>query len=323
MRYNVVRSWMAVVLLLASWPALAQRYVCMQSNQGEWCMELLRESAPQAVDNFVLNVETGSYTNNIVHYSLPGYFIKAGSYNIAADGYFDPVVSRGAIASEFGQSNLRGTVSMDKLDLVTNSSTGFFFNLDNNSYLDAEEFGRFTVFAKVVYGMAVIDKIEALKIGDMSATLGSPFGLMPLDGVTSTSQVGRNNLVLIDRAYTANVLPGSVIFPYQCSQVLTNDVVTELCDGSVSFPVNVEGVGAYEVTLDVVGSKPVPVLAIRAGTLKPIATLPTSHARYNPATKLLSIPSVRTGTLVYDEVQLLLTNEATRQFTLKTFTRRQ
>ncbi|MES2605204.1 MAG: peptidylprolyl isomerase [Pseudomonadota bacterium] len=322
MRYNVVRPWMVAMLLLASGPALAQRYVCMQSSQGEWCMELLRDSAPQAVDNFLLNVESGSYTNNIVHYSLPGYFIKAGAYNIAADGYFDPVVSKGVIGSEFGHSNVRGTVSMDKINLATNSSTGFFFNLDDNSYLDLEEFGRFTVFANVVYGMEVIDKIESLKIGDLSETFGSHFGLLPLDGAANTSQVGRSNLVLINRAYSTNVLPGAVVFPYQCSQTFSNDVLTELCDGSVTFPVNVEGAGPYEVTLDLVGSNPSPVLAIRPDSLKPMAKLPTSHAVYNPATKMLLVPSVRTGSIIYDDVQLLLTNEAVRQFTVKNFKRR-
>jgi peptidyl-prolyl cis-trans isomerase A (cyclophilin A) len=313
-------------LLLAATPALAQKYVCMQSSQGEWCMEMLAAAAPNTVTNFLRYVNNGDYTNNLVHRSVPGFVIQGGGFSLGSDGFIGPVTSYGTIKNEFNRSNLRGTVAMAKLSGNPDSASNqWFVNLGNNSSLDTVASGSFTVFAEVVYGMTVVDKIAGLRVVNLSVALNNgAFGEMPADLPATATTVARDNLVTINRAYATDVLPGTTVLPYHCTAEATASAaaLTELCGTSVSFPVNVQGIGAYEVTLTLVTSTPTLVFAIKAGSLKPLTSLPANAAVYTPATQVLVIPSVRTSTAVYDEVQLKLTNVTAQQFTLQSFKRR-
>ena len=310
-----------LVLALCANGALAQKYVCMESNKGEWCMELLRSSAPVTVDNFLRYVTNGDYTNMFLHRSVPGFVVQGGGYGIDNEGFLFNVRSYGTIVNEFKRSNLRGTVAMAKLgNNVNSASNQWFVNLGNNAAnLDSQN-GGFTVFAEIVHGMDVIDRIAAFRVGNVSSIFGlSALGEVPLDIPSTATTVDRKDFVLITRAYTTDVLPGQTVAPYHCTPIVPNETLTELCAGAVSFPVNVQGIGPYEVTLQLQATTPSMVFAIRAGTLKPIASLPAGAATYNPSTQLLTIPSVRNGTSFYYNVQMKLTNEASQQFTLQSF----
>jgi len=320
---NSHRRWLALLVplvLLMARPALAQKYVCMQSSQGEWCVELLRSVAPNTVANFLRYVTNGGYTNNIVHRSVPGFVIQGGGFNLGTGGLISQVAGYGTILNEFNRSNLRGTVAMAKLGGDPNSATSqWFVNLAGNTFLDAAANGSFTVFANVVYGMDVVDKIAALRVADLSSSLSSAFAEMPIDAPAGATQISSQNLVLITRAYTTDLLPGSTRQPYHCSAPVAIEALTELCSNSLTFPLSVQGGPAYEVTLDAVASTPEMVFAIRAGSLKPLAILPDTYATYNPVTNDVVIPSVRAGSAIYDSVQLKMTNTVTQQLVLKSY----
>ncbi|MEI7948773.1 MAG: peptidylprolyl isomerase [Gammaproteobacteria bacterium] len=322
MRSNRYSHWLALLIpfmVLTGSPALAQKYVCLQSTQGEWCVELLRSVAPATVTNFLRYVNEGGYANSLVHRSVPGFVIQSGGFYLDAGNVINPLVTYGTIKNEFNRSNVRGTVAMAKVGSDPNSATSqWFVNLDSNVFLDLAANNSFTVFANVVYGMEVVDRIAALSVYDASAQLGANFAELPL----VANQLSRQNLVLINQAYTSDLLPGSTVQPYHCSVPVANEALTELCSNSVTFPVNLAGGASYEVTLDLVASQPALVFAIRAGSLKPLANLPNSYASYNPLTNLVVIPSVRVGSTIYDNVQLLMPNSVTQRLTLQSFVKR-
>jgi peptidyl-prolyl cis-trans isomerase A (cyclophilin A) len=71
--------------------------------------------------------------------------------------------------SKNGLKNLRGTLSMARYDDPNSATSQFFVNLNNNSNLDpAGSQAGYAVFAKVVEGMEVVDKIGQAKTAPKS-----------------------------------------------------------------------------------------------------------------------------------------------------------
>lgn len=302
-------------------PALAQKYVCMQSTQGEWCMRMLPEAAAGTVSNFLAYVNSGRYTNNLVHRSVPGFVIQGGGFDVDAQGLLGVVPSFGAITNEFRRSNLRGTVAMAKSSGDINSATSqWFINLADNTSLDLPENGSFTVFAEVVYGMAVVDKIATLRVGNLINIWGEAFTEVPIDLPASATTVARKDLVLINRAYTTDLLPGSTLLPYHCTPDVASAAVAEFCTSSITLPVTIQGI-AYEATLDLVAAQPM-TFALRAGSLKTLSALPATYASYNATAKELTIPTVRVGSTLVDNVVLKFAGAPSQQFTLSSFSKR-
>lgn len=317
------RLWLSAIatgLLMFAMPASAQKYVCMQSTQGEWCLELLRDAAPGTVANFLRYVQGGLYNSSIVHRSEPGFVIQGGGFTLTSAG-LGIVDSFGSIQNEFGLSNVRGTVSMAKRSGDPNSATNqWFINVGDNLNLDTPAYGSFTVFAKVVYGMEVVDKINNLRLGDLSQYFGLDFASLPVDLPPNDNTVGPENFVVITNAYTTDLLPGLTVLPYHCTAkpAIPNEALIEFCSNEVSMPVQIDGLG-YEATLQVTGTAPLR-FSIKPGTLQPLSALPASYATYNAATRELHIPSVRVDAVVIvDSVVLDFTNTPDAQFTLKGF----
>lgn len=138
-------------------------------------------AAPDTVANFLGYVDAGAYGDSFVHRSVPNFVIQGGSFFVAND-VIDSIPTGAAVANEFNQSNLRGTVSVPLLsdgatacDTAENSGTsGWFVNLSDNVGLDC---GLFTVFGVVVEpGMAVVDAIAALP----RYNAGGAFATLPL-----------------------------------------------------------------------------------------------------------------------------------------------
>jgi cyclophilin family peptidyl-prolyl cis-trans isomerase len=140
-------------------------------------------AAPNTVANFLGYVDADAYQGSFAHRSVPGFVIQGGSYFVGGS-QIDLIATGPPVASEFNQSNLRGTVSVPLLsngptpcDTNENSGTsGWFVNLADNGSLDC---GLFAVFGVVVEpGMTVVDAIAALPRFNAGAT--TPFTQLPL-----------------------------------------------------------------------------------------------------------------------------------------------
>ncbi|MCU0632366.1 MAG: peptidylprolyl isomerase [Methanolinea sp.] len=128
--------------------------VLMETSLGTIEIELF-EDMPVTAGNFASLVQKGFYDGVIFHRIIDGFMIQGG----------DPTgTGRGGpgytIRDEFrpGRKNERGTLSMANAGPNTGGSQ-FFINLVNNHYLDSKH----PVFARVVGGMDVVDRIAKVK----------------------------------------------------------------------------------------------------------------------------------------------------------------
>jgi peptidyl-prolyl cis-trans isomerase A (cyclophilin A) len=143
--------------------------VLMETSLGNITLQLDPAHAPATVDNFLRYVRDGHYDGTVVYRVVPGFVIQMGSYDadVNARPTRDPVV----LEANNGLSNVRGTVAMARESDPNTATAEFFINLADNSNLDhhADDPGNatgYTVFAKVVAGMDVVDRISAVKLGD-------------------------------------------------------------------------------------------------------------------------------------------------------------
>jgi len=177
--------------------------VQFSTSKGEILMQLAPLKAPLTVTNFLSYVDNNNYDNSFFHRSVPGFIVQGGgSFIDVANKYsVTPVQSHGPVQNEPGDSNIRGTIAMAKVDGDPDSATSeWFFNLaDNSANLDLQN-GGFTGFGKVLESsMPVVDAIAALPVSDQSGSIG--FNEIPLTRVTSVDDsLQLEDLVLIGRA---------------------------------------------------------------------------------------------------------------------------
>jgi len=141
---------------------------------GDVTLELLTEAAPITCANFLRYVDDRFYDGILWHRVDDGFVIQGGAFERTAAGLVQREGVRPPIPSEAnnGESNIRATVAMALRGSDANSGTNqFFINLGDNSRLDNGS-PPFTVFARVVEGMDVVDDISTVSVGiDEDASL--------------------------------------------------------------------------------------------------------------------------------------------------------
>jgi peptidyl-prolyl cis-trans isomerase A (cyclophilin A) len=163
-------------------PAGKNPVVEMDTTMGVIKIELLTAKAPITTKNFIDYCNSGFYTGTIFHRVVPKFVIQGGGYTttMARKPTQPPIKNE----SDNGLKNLRGTLSMARYNDPNSATSQFFINLQDNSSLDAEP-GKpgYAVFAKVIDGMAVVDKIAAAK----TAPKGAGFENVPVQTIAVKS----------------------------------------------------------------------------------------------------------------------------------------
>jgi peptidyl-prolyl cis-trans isomerase A (cyclophilin A) len=139
--------------------------VVFSTTLGEVTLELYPEKAPITVENFLAYVDAGFYDGTIFHRVVPGFVIQGGGFSES----MEQKSTRPPIKNEAdnGLKNERGTLSMARTRDVNSATSQFFISLIDNASLDhgTRDFG-YAVFARVVVGMDVVDKIAAVRTGN-------------------------------------------------------------------------------------------------------------------------------------------------------------
>ena len=149
-----------VVLIITANLATAsdQPKVRVETNAGDFVIELDAVRAPLSVKNFLQYVEEGFYPGTLFHRVVSGFVVQAGGYS--ADE--NPKTARPPIPNESGNglSNQRMTVAMARTNDPHSADSQFFVNLNDNVSLDPKpsRWG-YAVFGKVISGAEVIDDI--------------------------------------------------------------------------------------------------------------------------------------------------------------------
>ncbi|CAI8013701.1 Peptidyl-prolyl cis-trans isomerase A [Geodia barretti] len=132
---------------------------------GDITIELMSEEAPISAKNFLDYVDAGFFDDTIFHRVIPGFMIQGGGFT--EDMNQKPTQAPIKNEADNGVKNTRGTLSMARTSDINSATTQFFINLKDNEFLDhgTRDFG-YAVFARVVEGMDVVDKIAGVQTGN-------------------------------------------------------------------------------------------------------------------------------------------------------------
>jgi len=134
----------------------------IETNFGKISFKLMPELAPETVRNFEKLAKEGFYNGTLFHRVIPGFMIQGGDPNTKTDnksswGMGGPGYN---INAEFSsRSHLRGIVSMARSQDPNSAGSQFFIVTADSTFLDRQ----YTVFAEVVEGIDVADKIVNLE----------------------------------------------------------------------------------------------------------------------------------------------------------------
>ncbi|OGC92119.1 MAG: hypothetical protein A2W25_17310 [candidate division Zixibacteria bacterium RBG_16_53_22] len=131
----------------------------VQTNLGNYYLEIFEKEAPIHSANFLAKVDSGKYDSLTFHRIIPGFVIQGGDPTGTGTGSMGP--DRLADETTKCPPQVRGTVAMARSSAGA-SNCQFYINLGNSTRLDQQ---NFTSFAKVVHGMDIVDKISAVKTG--------------------------------------------------------------------------------------------------------------------------------------------------------------
>lgn len=139
--------------------------VLMETSLGNVKIELYPDKAPASVRNFLDYTKSGFYNGTIFHRVIPGFMIQGGGFT--ADLRQKP--TNAPIRNEAGNGlkNDRGTIAMARTSNPDSATSQFFINAVNNDMLNRpspDGYG-YAVFGKVIGGMNVVDKIDAVRTG--------------------------------------------------------------------------------------------------------------------------------------------------------------
>jgi peptidyl-prolyl cis-trans isomerase A (cyclophilin A) len=169
--------------LLVGQLGFAQTIVNVETNVGNFSLELFDTAAPATVANFLSYVTSGRYNGTVFHRSVPSFIIQGGGFLFdSATQSFPGINLDPAVVNEFSISNTRGTLAMAKVGGNPNSATSqWFVNLANNGANLDNQNGGFTVFGRVIEpGMTVVDSISNLALFNLGGVVTS----IPLVDVT-------------------------------------------------------------------------------------------------------------------------------------------
>lgn len=164
MKVSIFSAAGVLALALSSAPgATWAQKVRLATSQGDIVLELEPAKAPKTVENYLGYVKSGHYDGTVFHRVIPTFMIQGGGMDssMAEKKTGAPI----ALESKNGLKNLRGTVAMARTGDPDSATAQFFINVQDNAFLDqamSRDGHGYAVFAKVVSGMDVVDKIRAL-----------------------------------------------------------------------------------------------------------------------------------------------------------------
>ncbi|KMV73789.1 peptidylprolyl isomerase B [Rosenbergiella epipactidis] len=141
--------------------------VTFQTNFGDIVIKTFDEQAPETVKNFLSYCSEGFYDNTIFHRVINGFMIQGGG--------FEPGMQQKNTKAEIrneannGLKNTRGTLAMARTSAPHSATAQFFINVADNDFLNFRDESvqgwGYCVFAEVVEGMDVVEKIKAVSTG--------------------------------------------------------------------------------------------------------------------------------------------------------------
>ncbi len=149
---------------------MAAQCVTLETEAGPIEIEMLAETAPETVRNFLNLAATGAFDTTTFSRVVKDFVVQGG--NLATSQKWGAELSQRARRTIPDEPNavkhVRGIVSMARSDKPNSATTNFFILVGDASHLD----NQFAAFARVVRGMEIVDAMN-------KATLGGERGETP------------------------------------------------------------------------------------------------------------------------------------------------
>ena len=135
--------------------------VVLTTSLGEIEIELYADKAPKSVENFLAYVDDGFYDGTVFHRVIPNFMIQGGG--MPADMSRKPTKAPIENEADNGLDNDVGTLALARTQDKDSATSQFFINVKDNDFLNHSpgNFG-YAVFGRVVDGMDIVKKIEAV-----------------------------------------------------------------------------------------------------------------------------------------------------------------
>lgn len=160
--------------------------ITLHTNFGDIKIELNTEKAPKTCENFLAYANDGFYNGTIFHRVIDGFMIQGGGF----DQDMNQKAGKPPIENEAdnGLKNTVGTLAMARTMDPHSASSQFFINVKDNDFLNfsgknAQGWG-YAVFAEVVDGMDVVNKIKGVRTGSHGMHQDVPAEPVVIENVT-------------------------------------------------------------------------------------------------------------------------------------------
>ena len=129
---------------------------------GNITVEFFPDRAPMHVRNFLRLASAGVYNGTAFHRVAKGFVIQGGHMPTRREPLNEPQQAFVRnLQPEFNDTpHDKGILSMARLDDPASANTSFFIVTARTPALD----GKYTVFGRVVEGLDVVEKIEAVPV---------------------------------------------------------------------------------------------------------------------------------------------------------------
>lgn len=147
--------------------------VRIATSMGDIVVELDRAKAPRTVESFLRYAADRHFDGTIFHRVVKGFVVQGGHFT--EDDEKQNLRSAIPNEADNGLSNERGTIAMARTEDPDSALDQFYFNLKDNRALDhaAGERAGYTVFGRIVEGLATIDAIGNLPTVNQGGTFAS------------------------------------------------------------------------------------------------------------------------------------------------------
>jgi len=289
------------LVLLSPLTVLAGTVVRVSTAIGDFHVELLDDTAPGTVTNFLKYVNSGAYNGTVVHRLIPGFVFQGGwlSFNEGQQSFY-PLATSGNIQNEFAAPNRRGTIAMAKVGGDPNSANSqWFINLQDNPDLNTAN-GGYTVFGRVLgSGMQIVDRIAALP----PVTVISGYDPFPLINYTGGSLLNRH-LVSLNMAVVGTTSGHPVVFDGASARLHAR--------------INAGELGLVQAQFALVRETPSLQIKLDSTTLFTLEQAVAGMASFDSGSGRLTIPELHiNGAVAYRHVRFVLTDQAQLLFTLE------
>ena len=139
----------------------------LQTNHGNIRVELDDAKAPESARNFLAYVDSGHYDGTVFHRVIPGFMIQGGGFAVGMKQ--KPTNAELLNEANNGLKNNHYTLAMARTSAPHSATAQFFINTTDNAFLnfksESPQGWGYAVFARVIGGADVVDKIEKVKTG--------------------------------------------------------------------------------------------------------------------------------------------------------------